>query len=326
MSGDRESPFTTDLDFHLDETSEGEVKLTGVLTASASRGSYDPDKSATRSSSTEGTARNQDIGKAWPDWNGRKGQTLLIVLDGHGEKGQEFSTRLIGLLESRLKTHNSLETDPLNAMAETFVNADNAIESQSLHAWKGEGACTSMVLLRASQAYVAHCGDCPVTLGRRIKDRIVAIQICEEHTPNNPFEKARIQSVGGRVMATRDQPDIQRIWPGGNVVASTGVAVSRSIGNFNMRQWGVVPDPTLFSFTLSTNDLSICLTSDGVSDVLAPQKMIDQIHSALQGGKSLQEAVDDIIDASGETWEKAPGFEGTYVDDATLVACALVSD
>ena len=189
--------------------------------------------------------------------------------------------------------------------------------------WGTEGSCCAMVLVRNRQCFVAHCGDCMVTLARMVAGKPTAIALTDAHDPGKPAEKRRITGTGARVMATRADPDTLRVWPGGAVVVSSGLAVSRSIGNYNLREWGVIPDPATYEFDLASNDLFIALTSDGIGDIIAPQVMVDRLHEAMAGGETLAAAVDAVVASSADIWQKTPGFEGTYVDDATLVACCL---
>ena len=146
------------------------------------------------------------------------------------------------------------------------------------------------------------------------------LTLTEDHSPEKPKERMRVKATGARVMATRQEANIMRIWPGGTVVASTGLALSRSLGNFEMREWGVIPVPDILEFNLGKNDAFFFLTSDGLSDIFPAQEMAE-----LMGLSVKQEhgnGLGDLISSSGERWQRCEGFENTYVDDATVLFCA----
>jgi len=219
---DFEADFTSDLYNQLEKSSAHGVTVPiEVVTHASTRGSFDPSNDNTRRLSEQGTSRNQDFGQAWDKWDGKEGQYLLLCLDGHGERGQDFSRTLAPSLESTLKGHLLLATDPLEAMKQSFVEVDTMMNKMST-SWGTEGACAALVLVRSSTCFVAHCGDCVVTLARLVDGKPKAIQLNDTHSPGKPGEKRRITSTGGRVMATRADPDTMRIWPGGSMIVSSG--------------------------------------------------------------------------------------------------------
>jgi len=93
-----------------------------------------------------------------------------------------------------------------------------------------------------------------------------------------------------------------------------------------MREWGVIPDPSTFQFELAPNDLFLTVVSDGIGDCIPSQTMVDRMHAGMTAAaerQSLAQAVDAVVASSGDLWQATPGFEKTYVDDATLVAVAF---
>lgn len=77
--------------------------------------------------------------------------------------------------------------------------------------------------------YAAHCGDSRAVLCRQGK----AVRLTEDHKPNLPQERLRIQAAGGRV----DFSNCWRvIWQPRNGRPGSGLAVSRSLGDLNFKE------------------------------------------------------------------------------------------
>jgi len=173
--------------------------------------------------------------------------------------------------------------------------------------------------------HVANAGDCEVVLAREVSGQVEAIPLTCAHGPDKvkmPGEVERIKATGALVMPRPDDEEkIPRIWSRRDgCIGGEGLAVSRSIGNFNLRDCGVIPDPEVIHFPLSANDKFICLATDGLHDCLRPKQMVARVTDLLKEGSN---GCDELIDESGKVWETK--FPGTYVDDATLMVCSLAS-
>ena len=155
------SRVTTDKKFGWETDSAG---LTWVT-----RASYN----ATRVQ-TEGnidTIRNQDLCEKWPQLNGVPGQLLMIMLDGHGPEGTNFSASTLKHLHHEISTHpttknvTSSDSDIIRMLEEAFITADEKVENSGPGKgmkWTTEGACAAVTFIRNNTAFVAHAGDCQV--------------------------------------------------------------------------------------------------------------------------------------------------------------------
>jgi serine/threonine protein phosphatase PrpC len=250
------------------------------------------------------------------------------MFDGHGQDGTEFSRLACKWLEEELRAAAAnFDSDLVAAVTEAFVKADQRLGAYGKKLptpWTSDGACVAMLLVRGTSYCVAHSGDCRVTLARKGEDgKPVAVCLTEDHHPNVSREKTRIKEAGGRVMPKRGTK-IHMVLSGGEVM-KPGPGVSRTFGNHDFRQWGIIPDPDVYAMDISATDLFMCLTTDGVSDVLSDQAMVDEVYNNLET-KQIS-GVDDIIARTGEMWVNSEDEElkDTYVDDATMMVCCFAS-
>lgn len=125
---------------------------------------------------------------------------------------------------------------------------------------------------------VANCGDSRAILCREGN----AIQLTEDHKPDRPDERKRIERLGGAVL------EIRGSW---RVVASTnptarnkaqrreyqGLAMSRSLGDLYFKQPTPlsIPTPEVNVLTLTPKDSYVVLATDGILDVMSNQEICD---------------------------------------------------
>ena len=68
------------------------------------------------------------------------------------------------------------------------------------------GTTASMVILHGRRMYVAHVGDSGVVLGVRTARGVLhAVPLTEDHKPDAPHERERIEALGGRCVLSQQQ-------------------------------------------------------------------------------------------------------------------------
>jgi len=148
-------------------------------------------------------------------------------------------------------------------MTAALVHSFEAIDKEILrrcHAENTRGGATGVVVIRIGETiYAAHCGDSRAVLCRRGEP----LRLTEDHKPNLPRERKRVEALGGRV-------DFARCWrvivdPGGGRPAS-GLAVSRSFGDPEFKEplHLVIATPDVMTERLTPEDEFIVLASDGL--------------------------------------------------------------
>lgn len=161
----------------------------------------------------------------------------------------------------------SLEEEEEEQMATALTDAFETLDDEIMRQCKESGqrgGATAVVVLRVGDwLYAAHAGDSRAVLCRNGE----ALRLTEDHKPNVPRERKRVEGLGGRV-------DYARCWrvivdPGDGRPAS-GLAVSRSFGDpdFKMPKKLVTATPDVIRERLEVGDTFFIMASDGLWDVL----------------------------------------------------------
>jgi len=147
--------------------------------------------------------------------------------------------------------------------------------------------CTAVVCcIRPGSITVANAGDSRAVLCRKG----IAIDMSEDHKPNLPEERRRIQNAGGCVME-------QRVAGVSHYRVNGNLNLSRSIGDLSYKQNFHLPPqdqmicctPDVRTFWRQPGDEFIVLACDGVWDVLSSQEVCDYIRPRLGDIASVEE-------------------------------------
>lgn len=75
-------------------------------------------------------------------------------------------------------------------------------------------------------------------------------------------EAERIEESKGVVFCMKDEPGVYRVWmPNGK---TPGLAISRALGDYCMKEYGLISEPEVTHRKLTTKDQFIILATDGV--------------------------------------------------------------
>ena len=186
---------------------------------------------------------------------------LLGVFDGHAPRGElvsEFaakelperlSMKLAQAVQNQTQTNSkaaassSSELLPVatvkQLLSDTFVEIDRDAPAH------GSGGCTATVILSfQDKIFVANAGDSRsfiVTYRPSTKQSRV-VYISREDKPDLPDEKARVEAAGGQVyIPARGTSRV--VYHDPRTGAPSGLAMSRSIGDWAAGKLGVIPDP-----------------------------------------------------------------------------------
>ncbi|KAF1643618.1 Protein phosphatase 1D, partial [Eudyptes chrysocome] len=155
------------------------------------------------------------------------------------------------------------------------------------------GTTASVVIIRGSKMYVAHVGDSGVVLGVQDdpKDDFVrAVEVTQDHKPELPKERERIEGLGGSVINKSGVNRVvwkrPRLTHNGPVRRSTVIdqipflAVARALGDlwsydFYSGEFVVSPEPDTSVHTIDPQKHKyIILGSDGLWNMIPPQDAI----------------------------------------------------
>lgn len=172
---------------------------------------------------------------------------LLGVFDGHATRGEivsEYTVQQIPqVLAKRLK---DLPKEPVlrqnatvQALRDTFVELDRTVPADP------SGGCTASVVMKQDEkVYVANAGDSRsfVVVYRPSTNVSKVVYISREDKPSLPDEKARVEAMGGQVYIPM-RGTSRVVYQDPLTGAPTGLAMSRSIGDWEAGKRGVIADP-----------------------------------------------------------------------------------
>jgi serine/threonine protein phosphatase PrpC len=136
--------------------------------------------------------------------------SIFGVFDGHGRKGHDISNFVKDHLPKILVSNEEIMEDPVTSLSNAFQRTQKLIEHatnmQTIDASRS-GTTASVVLhdIQQNIVHIAHVGDSRVVLAKTTEagsgeDKWQAVDLTEDHKPNLPAEKARIEQMGGQVI------------------------------------------------------------------------------------------------------------------------------
>ncbi|XP_056451565.1 protein phosphatase 1D-like [Gadus chalcogrammus] len=232
---------------------------------------------------------------------------FFAVFDGHG--GQEAAHFARDHLWDLLRTQRGFwsrdNEEVCAALRKGFIACHHAMWKK-LPEWpktptglpSTSGTTASVVVIRGTQMYVAHVGDSAVVVGERDEDsdvRLKALEVTQDHKPEVPEERERIERLGGSVMKKSGVNRVvwkrPRLTHNGPVRRSTVIdqipflAVARALGDlwsydFYSGEFVVSPEPDTAVVTLDpTRHRYVILGSDGLWNMMSPKDAVNMCYS-----------------------------------------------
>ncbi|KAK7813363.1 putative protein phosphatase 2c 72 [Quercus suber] len=255
---------------------------------------------------------------------------LSVEFDGHGKNGH-----IVSKINALAKTYTA-------ANDSTFQNHVERIDgelrpSKNFHIWKEacisafklmdkevqlqkklDSSCsgtTAVVVIRQDEdLIIANLGDSRAVLGTITNNGVTAIQLTTDLKPGLPCEAERIRNCNGRAAALRQEPHVQRVWlPHDD---SPGLAMSRAIGDFILKNHGIIAIPNIYYHCVTSNDQFIILATDesGMCSIMI------KLHR-LCGQQIVNRQQQAVVEAATATWKKR--YPCAKVDDCTATCLFL---
>ncbi|KAM5274825.1 protein phosphatase 1D [Ctenodactylus gundi] len=232
----------------------------------------------------------------------RPSVAFFAVCDGHGgrEAAQFAREHLWGFIKKQKGFTSSEPAKVCAAIRKGFLACHLAMWKK-LAEWpktmtglpSTSGTTASVVIIRGMRMYVAHVGDSGVVLGVQDdpKDDFVrAVEVTQDHKPELPKERERIEGLGGSVMNKSGVNRVvwkrPRLTHSGPVRRSTVIdqipflAVARALGDlwsydFFSGEFVVSPEPDTSVHTLDPKKHKyIILGSDGLWNMIPAQDAV----------------------------------------------------
>ncbi|CAG5877986.1 unnamed protein product [Menidia menidia] len=237
----------------------------------------------------------------------RRSVAFFAVFDGHGgrEAAHFASEHLWDLLKRQRGFWSKDHGEVCAALRKGFIACHHAMWKE-LPEWpktitglpSTSGTTASVVVIRGTHMYVAHVGDSAVVVGVKENDSDItlqALEITQDHKPELPKEKERIERLGGSVMKKSGVNRVvwkrPRLTHNGPVRRSTVIdqipflAVARSLGDlwsydFYSGEFVVSPEPDTTVMTLDPKrHRYIILGSDGLWNMMPPKNAVNMCYS-----------------------------------------------
>jgi len=246
---------------------------------------------------------------------------FFCVMDGHGEDGDKVSQAIKAKFANYLFKHSSFATDIKTALTDVIVRCETEVLRDNTIETDFSGTTFTCAVIRGNVCTLANVGDSRTSLAYRTSPNgpIVAFNLTDDHKPDLPEEKARIEAKGGRVFAVEYDDGVDgpaRVWLGHMDVP--GLAMSRSLADVVAHSAGVSSEPDFNEYEFNPDnheDLILVMASDGLWEFMSNQEVMDIAFNTTEP----RFAVDRLISESNERWMK----EEQVIDDTTVCVAFL---
>eukprot|EP00617_Octactis_speculum_P017839 CAMPEP_0185752492 /NCGR_PEP_ID=MMETSP1174-20130828/11285_1 /TAXON_ID=35687 /ORGANISM="Dictyocha speculum, Strain CCMP1381" /LENGTH=442 /DNA_ID=CAMNT_0028429967 /DNA_START=260 /DNA_END=1588 /DNA_ORIENTATION=- len=271
---------------------------------------------------------NQDNFLLMEKVQGESHRHTWIVFDGHGDRGH---------LVSKFGREKMGKTwiDNKFRLRETFLSMQQQLNKSSVDV-RSSGSTCVMVVLDNDCLKVANCGDSRAVLGKVVNSssQLATIVLTDDHKPDRPDERMRVEKAGGQVgcrqmlmnrgSSVRVPLGPARVWYT-NRGETTGLAMSRSLGDAIVHTFGVSEEPEVTQRTLDKTERFIIVATDGIWDVLHSSHVVQIVdkhfNEAARSNSpwNPQDAAMVLCLTARRRWEGM----STMVDDITAVVIDL---
>lgn len=214
--------------------------------------------------------------------------TYIAVFDGHG--GSDVSAHLEAHAHRSFQSKLARQGNILGSsstgkdIAYALKASLNEMEEQVLkvRGWNHQGSTAAVICVDGGSIWAANIGDSRAVLSRAGD----AIDLTDDHKPNNKEDQARIEALGGHVeWFGWTDPDGRPIEGMGSWRVNGNLAISRSVGDKDELPF-ISAEPTIKRFPLQpSSDEFIVVASDGLWDVLDSDECVSFVRSALKVGE-----------------------------------------
>lgn len=259
-----------------------------------------------------------------PFYRGDSDQIFLGVFDGHGAEGRpiaHYARDYIGTMarEAAPRLAASGHRDRLDTMKAAFSRAERALtESDSGIDHVFSGTTAVVAWLFGTHVYTAWTGDSRCVVGRIVapengRIRFKAVDLSHDQKPVRADEKKRVRSAGGRIARWQRNMGPLRVWLPKDW--TPGLAMTRSIGDTVLSEYGVSPVPEVTYTQLGPGDSFMVLASDGVWEFMTSQEVVDFIGRMRREGRGAHESAEALVREAVRRWRR----NEIVVDDTTAV-------
>ena len=277
---------------------------------------------------------NQDIHLVQINIGEIKGFNMFGVLDGHGPHGhfvskfcREYFIRKMNSFAMNCKNNNISNPDDIyeqlkktkfDFLIKAFHEADIEMTKQNQFEYNWSGTTCNLVLQLNKHLICASVGDSRGILvyDNDNKTNQGIFPLSHDHKPDLSNELQRILKNGGMVDRLTDQEGNKvgpnRVFKYG--LTYPGLAMSRSLGDFQAKECGVITEPQITEFKLNHNAKYMVICSDGVWEFLSNEDVRNLGNPYYQKG-DVGSFCTNLLRRAVQTWEE----NDIIRDDITIV-------
>ncbi|KAM4585215.1 protein phosphatase Mn(2+)-dependent 1K isoform 1-T4 [Odontesthes bonariensis] len=214
----------------------------------------------------------------------------FAVFDGHG--GPEAADFCEKYMEKFIKDLMAEEDNLELVLSKAFLEVDKAFARHLHFSPNGPGinagTTATVALLRDGiELVVASVGDSRAMLCHKGK----VLKLTVDHTPERKDEKERVKKSGGFITwNSLGQPNV-----------NGRLAMTRSIGDFDLKKMGVIAEPETKRIMLHhVHDSFLALTTDGVNFIMNSQEICNVINQCHDPKEAAQRISDQALQYGSE--------------------------
>lgn len=279
---------------------------------------------------------NQDTPLIYISVGNVEGFNIFGVLDGHGNQGhfvsqfcrdyfmkkmREYTESLMYITQqiSAEDIYINLKSDNFSYIKELFLNADTELSAQNIFDCTMSGTTCDLIFQFNMHLVCFNVGDSRAILIEDSGDYTNKIihPLSVDHKPDLPEELNRISSSGGVVDKIQDyygnKLGPNRVFKAGCVYP--GLAMSRSLGDFQAKECGVISKPQIIEYEINQNTKYFVVCSDGIWEFLWNEQVRD-IGNSFYYNNDVAGFCTELVSFAVNVW----GEKDKARDDITVVA------
>ena len=267
-----------------------------------------------------------------------EGFNIFGVLDGHGNYGhfvsqfcrdyfmnkmKEYAESIMYITQSisAEDVYLNLKQNNYSYIVELFMSIDDELSAQSdIFDCNMSGTTCNLIFQFNNHLVCFNVGDSRSILIEESSDNtnqiIRALSI--DHKPDLPEELMRIKENGGMVDQIQDlygnKLGPNRVFKEGCVYP--GLAMSRSLGDFQAKECGVIPTPEIIEYEINPNTKYFVVCSDGVWEFLTNENVRDIGNKYYYNNNDVVGFCNELVNIAVNVW----GEREKARDDITAVA------
>ena len=275
---------------------------------------------------------NQDAFRVCENINNIKNFNFYILCDGHGKDGHYVSKYITQNITSKITTHSSilhlknteeiyqtLIKDDYKLIKDIFSQIDIYLSLQKNFDTYKSGSTCVLIIQIGPKIICANIGDSRAIMVYSNNQNLFGTKIFPlslDSKPDLPSELSRIINSGGvvhkKINNKGQYVGPMRVFAKGKDFP--GLAMSRSFGDFQCKEYGVISEPSFVEYCLDENCKYLVLGSDGVWDFLDNENVV-KIGNKYYLKNNPKGFCNEILENASYWWEK----EDNVVDDITAL-------